>query len=42
MLFIPSMFLNSIQPKLIIYYFIILTSSILGSMIGISKKKESN
>lgn len=42
LLFIPTFFLTKIEPKLIIYYFLILSSSIFGSMVGISKKKESN
>lgn len=40
-LFILTIFLSDIRLKILIYYIIIMTTSILGSMVGISKKKES-
>ena len=38
--FLLTLFLKSFQLKNILYYFLILSSSILGSMIGISQKKK--
>lgn len=43
LLLIFSFILNlPLQPKIIIYYLIIIGTSVLGSMIGINKKKDSN
>ena len=42
LLLFSFIFSLSLQLKIIIYYLIIIGTSILGSMIGISKKKETN
>ena len=37
---IPTLFLQQFQLKILIYYFLILSTSTLGSMVGISRKKK--